>query len=303
MVVNISVYNLEDFPDTSKTVSIDLKAVVPVGAYGDEQFVSLIYTSATASGSASIQDVIIRNFTLGWAKSNGISQGPYTINASQNTFRVSINGSAYRTVTLANQTSPVTGEAVSMDMQDKIQGLSSVGGLEAGNLAFKNCQVTFDEGKFEIVSGSPSMTYTGSRKSSVDILSGLTNDVAAHLGLFAPTTSENIAGNAIYQTALSFPYTSSSGLTYVDVSSSTNFQTGDCVGITDGTNIEYRYVSSVSLGLININAVLSNNYSMSSRIQTLRLQDSDARPPSAFESIDDAIRYGISSIVNQIDFS
>jgi len=303
MATTVTVYDLENYPNNSKTVIVDHKQVVPAGAGGDEKWVISATTTATASGSVSILPVFIRTFTLGWCKSTGFNQGPYTINSTQNTFKISINGSTYRTVTLSNQVTAVSGDAVALDMETKINELAVVGGAEAGNLAFKNAWVEFENGKFTIQSGSPASSYTGSNRTSVDVIAGDSNDVSVHLGFYAPVTSEDIASTGISETYVSFPYTASSGLTYIDVNNYAVASTGDCIGITDGTNTEYRYVSSAGSGVININAALSNNYANNSRIQVLRLQDPVGQPLPSFSDIDDATRYAISSLVNQIDFS
>jgi hypothetical protein len=303
MSTNITVYDLETYPDNSKTVVVDHKAVVTTGAGGDEKWVLTAYTSATASGSASIQDVFIQSFIVGWAKSAGFNMGPYTISSSQKTLQVSINGSSFRSISLSTHTNPVSGDSVAADMQIRINELATTGAAEAANLAFKNASVTFANGKFTIQSGSPTKTYTGSGKSSVSVIPGATNDVSAHLGFFAPTTSETIAGSLVRETYLTYPYTAVSGLSLIDVAVPSITATGDCVGITDGTNSEFRYVSSVTAGTIIMNAALSNNYAANSRIQVVKMQDPDCDPPSVFESIDDATRFAISTIVNQIDFS
>lgn len=303
MATNITVYDLDSYPDNSKTVVVDHKQVVPTGYLGDEQWVLTAYTTATASGSATIQDVFIRSFTVGWAKSAGFSQGPFTVDASQNSLKVSINGSTYRTITLTVQATPVSGTAIAEDMQTKISNLAITGGAEAGNLAFKNAWVTFEDGKFIIQSGTPTKSYTGSSKSSVSVLPADTYDISRHLGFFAPTTSEGIASNSVTETYLSFPYTSISGLTLIDVNTSSVAGEGDCIGITDGTNTEYRYVSSVSAGVINFNAALDNDYALYSRVQVLRMQDPDSNPASVFDSVDEVTRFAVSTIVNQIDFS
>lgn len=303
MAVNVTVYDLESYPDTSKTVTVDIKQVVPLGAGGDERWVVTAYTSATASGSAAIQDMFIRSFTLGWCKSTGFNQGPYTINASQNTLKVSINGSTARSIVLTNQTGQVSGESVASDMEAQINALAVVGAAEASNLAFKNAQVEFENGRFTIKSGSTASTYTGSGKTSVSVSPGDSNDVSEHLGFFAPVSSEVIAGTSVSETYLTFPYTAASGLTLLDVSSSSNFAARDCFAITNGTNTEYRYVSSVAAGAINFNAALLNNYAANSRIQNVRMQDPVVSPVSVFTTIDDAVTYAIASIVNQINFA
>ena len=303
MSTNVIVRDLENYPDNPKTVVVDHKQVVPLGAGGDEVWVLSATTTATASGSASIQDIFIRTFVVGWAKSTAFEQGPYTISATQNTLKVSINAGTARGIVLTNSVNPVSGEAVAVDMQQKINDLATVGASEAGNLAFKNAWVEFDNGRFIVKSGTPANLYTGTSRSSVVITSGDSNDVSAHLGFFAAVNSVDIAGTSVPETYLSFPYTSSSGLTLIDVGSGSSFATGNCIGITDGTNTEYRYVSSATAGIINFNTALLNDYAENSRVQSLRLQDPESKPVSVFESIDDATRYSISGLANQIDFS
>lgn len=303
MTVNVNVYDLENYPDSSKSVTVDIKQVIPLGAGGDERWVVTAYTSATASGSAAIQDMFIRSFTLGWCKSTGFNQGPYTINAGQGTFKVELNGSSDRSVVLTNQTGQISGEAVAADMEVQISNLSAIGAAEAGNLAFKNVQVDFTNGRFIVKSGSSSTAYTGASKTSASISAGDSNDVSVHLGFYAQVKSEDIAGTSVPETYVTFPYTSSSGLTSIDVSSVTNFSAQDCFAITDGTNTEYRYISSAAGSVINFNAALSNDYANNTRIQAVRAQDPASTPVSVFTTIDDAVTYALASIVNQINFA
>lgn len=303
MSTNVSVYDLENYPDNYKTVVVDHKQVVTTGGAGDEIWVLSASTTATASGSASIQDVFINKFIVGWTKSTAFNQGPYTISSSQKNLKVSINGSTARSVSLTESAVPVSGDDVAADMQTQINALAAVGASEAGNLAFKNAWVTFDDGRFIIQSGSPTSSYLGSNRSSVVVSAGDTNDVSVHLGFFAQVSSQDIANTSVSETYLSWPVVTSSGWTYVEVNDESVASTGDCIAVTDGTNTEYRYVSSTAAGVININAALSNDYAANARVQTLRLQDPESNPVSVFEDIDDATRYAISSLVNQIDFS
>ncbi|MCK5016491.1 MAG: hypothetical protein KAS32_05395, partial [Candidatus Peribacteraceae bacterium] len=115
MATTVSVYDLINYPSNSKSIIVDHKQVVPHGAAGDEKWVLSATTTATASGSASIQPVFIRTFTIGWCKSNGFNQGPYTIDGSQDAMKVSINGSSYRAIVLATQITSVSGDVVAAD--------------------------------------------------------------------------------------------------------------------------------------------------------------------------------------------
>jgi len=303
MATTVTVYDLVNYPNNSKSVIVDHKQVVPQGAGGDEKWVLSATTTATASGSATIQPVFIRTFTIGWCKSTGFNQGPYTIDSSQKNLKVSINGSSFRNVALTEQITAVSGDVVAADLEAKLSDLAAVGGSEAGNLAFKNAWVEFENGKLIIQSGSPADDYTGSNKTSVDVAAGDTNDVSVHLGFFVPVTSEDIASTSVSETYLAWPYVTSSGWTYVEVNDDTVASAGDCIGITDGTNTEYRYVSSAAAGNINVNAALVNDYAANARVQVLRLQDPASLPHPSFEDIDEATRFAINSLVNQIDFS
>ena len=93
MVVNVSVFDLQNFPDNPKTVTIDHLQVVPLGGGGDEKWVLSSSTIATASGSTTIQDIFIQDMKIGYSMSNGFDQGPFTVTGTQNTLQVSIDGS------------------------------------------------------------------------------------------------------------------------------------------------------------------------------------------------------------------
>lgn len=302
MAVNVTVRDIDNYPGNSKTVTVDLNQLVALGGGGDEVWLASASTTATASGSATIQPVYINENMLGWSKSTGFNQGPYTINASQNTLKVSIDGGTARTITLSNQDNPVTGEAVAADMQEKIQVLAVTGGLEAGNLSYKNATVEFSNGRFVIKSGAVNDSYTGTDRTSVAVTVGDSNNVATHLGFFAPIESYTIAGRSVKETYVAFQYTVSSG-TVLAVNNGTVASTGDCIAVTDGTNTEYRYVSSAVASTITLNTAMSNSYAANSRVQVLREQDPASTPVSVFVTVDDAVRFALASITNQLDFS
>jgi len=303
MAINVTIYDLENYPDNSKTVTVDLKQVVPLGAGGDERWVITSYTTATASGSATIQDVFINEIKLGYSKSTGFNQGPYTINSSQNRMKVSIDGSTAREIILTASATALTGSAVAADIQARIRDLSADGALEEGSLSFSNAECSFADGKFTIKSGSISNAYTGSNKSSVRVTAGTTNNVSTHLGFLGAVESEVLASSDVDETYVSFAYTVSSGTILPVNDSSIATASVDCIGITDGTNTEYRAVSSVAAGQITMGSALSHDYAAYSRVQVLRFQDPSATPPPILDDVDDATRYAISTIVNQVDFS
>ncbi len=303
MATNVTVRSLADYPDISKTVTLDHSRIIALGSGGDEIWVVSATTTATASGSTSIQDAFIEDLIIGYSMSAGFNQGPFTISASQDTMKVSIDGSTARSIALGNSASSLTGTAVATDMQSKIRELALTGGLEAANLAFKNATVEFINGRFFVTSGNTGTAYTGSGRSSVRVTAGASNDVSEHLGFLAPIETEATAGTTVSETYVSFQYTVSSG-TLLDVNDGTLATGGsDCIAVTDGTNTEYRFVSTAAAGQITMNSALSNTYNANSRVQVLRLQDPRALPATKLNDIDSATRYAIASLVNQIDFS
>jgi hypothetical protein len=67
MAVNVTVYDLENYPDNSKTVTVDQKTVVPLGYDGDEQWVLSFTTTAYSDNTArtAIQDIYVTEMKAG----------------------------------------------------------------------------------------------------------------------------------------------------------------------------------------------------------------------------------------------
>jgi hypothetical protein len=303
MATNVTIYDLVNYPGTSKTVTIDLKSVVNLGDYGDESFVLTCYTSATASGSASIQDVFVDKLVLGYSISNGFNSGPYTISALQRNLQVSIDGSAWRAVSLTPSAIAIAGSSIAADLQSLIRALAATGELEADNLAFRNASLSFSDGRFYAKSGNMAGGYTGTGKSSFRVTTGATLDVASHLGFLGAVESEVLNGTSVSETYASFAYTVSSGTTLPVNDGTLATANIDCIGITDGTNTEYRLVTGTAAGTMTISSAFSNNYAANSRIQVLRMQSPVKTCPSVQDSVDDAMRFAIDKIINQVDFS
>ena len=303
MAVNVSVFDLVNYPNNPKTVTVDLTELVPYGNGGEDTWVLSAITTATASGSAAIQRLYISQNKFGWVKSSGLNQGPYTVNASQKHLKVAIDeaiGGAIE-VALEESVTAIGGNAVASDIQAKISATASPGGAKAGNLAYLNATVNFVNGAFEIISGTASDVYTGSTRSSVAVADGAsTTGLAAELGLDIVFSSEDIAADPPVQTSLASDYTSG---TQVTITTSSLVSSGDCLAITDGTNTEFRGVESGVGVLVTLASGLANPYTAGSLVQVLKLQDPAGVPLSGYETVDDVIKFAIASIVNQIDFS
>jgi hypothetical protein len=304
MAVNVSVFDLDNFPNNSKTVTVDLSELVPLGNKGEDTWVLSANTSATASGSVAIQKLYISDTKWGWLKSSGLNSGPYNVTGSQNHLKVAIDEAIGSAAEIALTTSVLMlgGDTVANDMTNQIQALGQLGGAKEGNLAYLNACVSFENGRFKIVSGTASAVYTGSGRSSVSIADGTTTTgLAAELGFDIPFSSEVLAGASAQQTSIASAYTSPS--TTVTVTTAGIVTTADCIAVTDGTNTEFRGVESSIGATITLSSGLASSYSAGTLIQVLGLRDPSAEPPPAYTTVDDYVKFAIASIVNQIDFS
>jgi hypothetical protein len=303
MAVNVSVFNLEEYPNNPKTVTVDLAELVPYGNGGEDSWVLSAVTSATASGGAAIQRLYINHTKYGYAKSSGLKSGPYDVTNVQKHLKIAIDedvGSAVE-VALTVSALPIGGDAVARDLQNKINATARTGGAKAGNLSYLNAVVRFTNGTFEIVSGTAGQNYTGADRTSVTVIDGVTTTgLASELGFDIPFSSETLAGYQVKQTSLASGYSSGTSLT---VTNAGIVSTGDCIAVTDGTNIEYRGVQTALGAAITLASGLSNTYAAGSLVQVLALRDPSGDPPGIYTRVDDYINSAINSIINQIDFS
>lgn len=301
MAVNISVFDLENYPGNSKSLTVDLKSVVPTGSYGDEKWVLSATTTATASGSAKIQDVYVDSTKVGWSKSSGIPQEPFSLNAGANQLKVAIDEPAASgvTITLNYDTLPLTGDAVAEDIQNRLKATTVVGGAKAGNLSYLNAKCYYTNGKFIITSGSMSRSFSGVGRSSVRVSAAASNDCSAVLGFDIPLESEVMDSVGISQTSTSAQVSSS---TTVPVASVTGFAIGDCIALKTNTgDIYYRYLDNVANPNLTVNANVT--VPSGTMVQLLRMQDPASEPASFFTDVDSSLRAAIDMIVNQINFA
>lgn len=301
MATNISVYDLENYPNNSKTVTVDLKKVTPYGAYGDEKWVLSASTTATASGSATIQGTFVDHMKVGWCKSNGTVSEPFTIDATHCTMKVAIDESISNaaTITLDVSATGVSGDAVAADIESKLGNLTVDGGTKEGNLSYLNAKCYYENGKFILLSGGLADTYTGTGRSSVSVAAGASNDVSSTLGFDINFDSETLAGQTRAVTSVSSLV---SGDTTVPLASVSNFSGGDCVAFKTSTgSVYYRYVDSVSDPNIVVNTAVT--LPSGTIAQRLVMADPDGVPASYYVRIDDLMRHSIDLLVRQINFA
>ncbi len=306
MAVNVSVFDLVSFPNNQKTVTVDITEVVPLGNAGEDVWVFSANTTATASGGAAIQRLYINNTKLGWAKSSSLKVGPYNVTTSKRHIKVAIDedvAGATELLLLSNDILPLSGDDIARDMEDKLNNSAAVGGDKAGNLSYLNATVNYQDNRFQIISGSASTSYTGTDRTSVAVVDGTTTTgLAAELGFDIPVTTEVLASTQIKETSLLAAYDTPEALA-LSIVDSGRVVGGDCIGLSDGTNTEFRGIESGSGTSITLCSGFANTYAVGSKVQVLKLQDVTAEPPPAYDTIDAYVKFGIATIVNQIDFS
>jgi len=301
MATNITVYDLEHFPDNGKTVTVDLKSIVPLGYAGDSRWCLSADTSATASGSAAIQEAFVNGSVVGWSKSATKVSSPFTISTSTNQLKVACDEalSAGVTIVLEASVTPMPGDDIAADIEAKIRNTTVTGGAKAGNLAYLNARCIFRNGRFIIVSGSLASTFTGSDRSSVRVGAAASNDASAVLGFDTPIESEEIASATLTETYVTSLVSSS---TTVPVASVVGYTAGDCIAIKDANGtISYRHIDTVNSSDFTVNAAVS--CASDSMVQLLRLQDPELKPPSYYQDIDGPARHVIELIARQINFA
>lgn len=320
MAITIVTQDLENYPGITKNVTVDQKQMVPTGTEGDEKFMLSVSTTAYSDNDnrTAISTIYITDMKGGWCKSNPIGS-TFALDSTHCELKVKIDatvsgadGSGYYTIVLDHSNGvAISGDAIAEDMETKIRALTMETADSGFALSYRNASVEFLDGRFWIISGTVSKYYTGADRSSVKVDAADTNDASVMLGFNPQTTSEDLAGLSIRETVLSSNYTTDT--TPLQVNTGLGVVAGDCLVITDGTNTDYFTALS---GTTDSNIVvptsgnnnfvgIANSYSTTTgaKIQILREQDPDGEPISWYADIDSLTRFGIKSIINQIDYS
>jgi len=325
MALSISTQDLENYPGNVKTVTVDQAQIVPTGYEGDEQFVLKFSTNAYSDNTArtAIQQIYVTSVKAGWCKSSGFvgSSGKFNLDSTHKNLNIKIDnttttsgiGSGYYEITLGynSDETPVDASVVAADMEEKIRAIT-LDTVDIGySLAYRNASVEYVDGKFYIVSGSVSSYHTGENRSSVKVLPGSTNDCSKILGFDLEMNSESLAGISIKESYITANYTTDT--TPLTIAAGSGAVAGDCIMITDGTNADYfTAISGTTTTSIVVPTSANNNYvgithsyttASGAKIQILREQDPEGTPAAWYTNIDSITRWGIKSIVNQIDYS
>ena len=325
MAISVTVYDLENYPDYPKTITLDEKSVVPAGQEGDEKWVLSFVTTAYSDNTArtAIQDIYVQEIKGGWLKSSGFlgTGGKFTIGATSKELDIRIDASAgaagnelYYTITLTEGVN-LNGDVIASDMETQIRALpddaSWITADASYELSYLNASVEYKEGRFWIISGTISPYYTGASRSSVKVSKVVGDTCYETLGFDLSVDSETVAGVSIKE-ALVVTSTYTTNTTPLTIDSGTDVAAGDCLMITDGTNTDYFTAlsgttdTSVVVPTSGNNSYIgiTNSYTKDvSKVQILREQDPGQVPVAYYDIVDSVVRWGIKSITNQIDFS
>lgn len=320
MAITIVTQDLLNYPGTTKNITVDQKQLVPTGTEGDEKFMLSVSTTAYSDNTnrTAISTIYITALNGGWCKSNP-NGSSFALDAAHCKMRVKIDatvsgsdGSGYYLITLAHDGgTAISGDSIAADIEEKIRALTMETADTGFSLSYRNASVEFKDGKFWIISGTVGKYFTGDDRSSVQVEAATSNNASVMLGFNPQTTSEDLAGQAVRGTVLSNDYTTDT--TPLQVNTGAGIVAGDCLVITDGVNTDYF---TAVTGTTDSNVVvptnannnfvgISHSYTTASgaKIQVLREQDPDGKPLSWYTDIDAVTRFGIKSIINQIDYS
>jgi hypothetical protein len=327
MAITVSTQDLINYPGTVKTVTVDQTSMVPTGQEGDEKYVQKFSTGAYSSiaNTTAIQDIYVTKFKTGWCKSSGFAGagGKFDVDSTHNKFNVKIDatttvtgsniGDGYYEITLTYNAddTPIAGSTVAEDIETKIRAIALHTEDTGFSLAYMNASVEYSNGKFYIVSGSVGSYFSGEDRSSVKVMAASSNDCSKELGFNLPLDSQTLDGIAIKESYITVDYTTNT--TPLTIAAGTSVDPGDCLMITDGTNVDYfTAVSGTTDNSVvvptngnNSYIGITNSYTTASgaRVQILRQQDPEGIPTMWYTDIDAIVRWGIKSLVNQIDYS
>lgn len=325
MAINNDVQDIDNFPGTIKRVTLDVDQVVPTDQNGDEKMMMVASTAAYSDNEdrTAIQSIYTMGAKIGWAKSSGLrgAVGKFNITDTANKLAISmdstvsgvnvINGKGYYEIALEyNNSTPISGEDIAVDMQNKIRAVTCNASDVGYQLAYLNSDVEFVGGKFYISSGTIANNYTGTLKSAVSVKPAQTENCSDVLGFDQQVTSEDIADQNIIESRIVSDYTA--GTTPLSIGLDTGAVVGDCICISDGTNTDYCTVLGVSNGDLTVPTTATNSFdgiansylvADGAYIQIIRKQDPDVVPNSYCTDVDSLFRYMSKSIINQIDFS
>lgn len=316
MATNVTVRDLDNYPDNYKTVTVDQITIIPTDARGDEKWVASFSTTAYSNNTAltSIQDIYVQHFKVGWAKGSIVS-GPFVVVNGNKTLGIRLDGGTTPYyVTLTSGT--YFGDALAAHLETQIRAIPTTSGAgwdwstSDDELSFMNAIVDYKDNKFYVVSGNIGESFSGTGESSVILTASGADTLYEDLGFDLGFTSKSMTSSSVCtETTLASPYTANTASLVLarDIGVSDR----DSLCITDGTNLEYFTAISggsatltVPISGTNLFGGIVNSYATADTVvQVLRRQDPDQEPNYYYNTLDAIVTWGIMSIANQVDFS
>ncbi len=314
---NVTVYDLENYPDNGKTVTVVLASLVPAGSEGDEKWVISSSTTGYSNiiNRTAIQDLYIRDMKAGWDKSSGLKGSTFTIGASNKTLGITMDASANTYYIVLGTGTNLSGDVIAADMETKIRAIPDSGEWQAADsgyeLAYLNASVEFGNSRFKIISGSIGSYYTGVNRSSVLTTFSGSDTAYTDLGFDIGITSQAMAGLVPKEVSLGSSYTTDT--TPMVIGAGTGVVAGDVLYITSsGVADDYfTAISGTTDTSVVVATVASHNYTGvansytagEAKVQVLRYGDPEAAPVPYYTNLDALVRFGIKTMANQLDYS
>lgn len=313
---NVTVYDLENYPDNGKTVTVALDSVVPVGEEGDEKWVIAASTTgySNITNRTAIQKLYIRDIKAGWANSSGLKGSTFTIGSSNKTLGIKMDAVTTTYYIELTEGSNLSGDSIAADMETQIRAIPDTGFWQAADagyeLSYVNASVEFEDNRFKIVSGSMGSYYTGANRTSVLVTASGSDTAYTDLGFELGTNSQTMAGLVPKEVALGANYTTDTSP--MTIGAGTGVTPGDALYITDGTNEDYfTAISGTTDTSVVVATAATHNYTgvahsyvtASGKVQVLRYGDPAGGPIPYYTNIDGLVRFGIKTMANQLDYS
>jgi hypothetical protein len=192
MAITQTVYSKE-YPNNSKTITVDVVSRIPVGADGDEKYIVWVYPGAGVykDNSTRVQPdpIFLYDIKRGWALSESIGS-PLTI--STGTITVAIDEADEGAVTVTLTTGTYAGSSLASQIQSQLNATASGSGEKVGEtnqLSYLNAQVRYEDSKFLFMSGSIKSSYNDSANyantSSMKIVGGTLKTALGFTGGYA----------------------------------------------------------------------------------------------------------------------
>lgn len=309
MARNITVYDLENYPDNSKTITVDQQSIVPTGYAGDEQWVLSFTTNAYSDRvlSTAIQDIYVQEMKTGWYKSSGLVTigSTVAVTSGSKTLGLNIdNSSQWYYVELTEEN--YGPDAMAEHIEDQIRAIPATGGWSSSDdpLSYKNVQVEYTNGKFKIISGTVSEFYSGTNRTSVAVTYSGSDTLYYDLGFDLGIGSYDVMSTSIKEKMVTVSCGPTSTAIVIDTMA--GLVAGDPIAITNNSNTDYLIAAAgtTTTNIVIASGTLANSYIANrAKVQKLRIQDPDQQPVMYHSEADSIMRWGIMSILNQIDFS